>query len=211
MTDFLPLFPLKMVVFPGEKLNLHIFEPRYRQLIRECEQNGVTFGIPCYLDDQLSDFGTEIRLVKIEKRFENGEMDIRTEGVGIFKIHEFYRVAPQKLYSGADIRRVVDPTRGDFQMNAQILQMLAELFQLLNIKKEIPENSSSFQTYEIAHHVGFSLEQEYEFLCIPTEVDRQEYLQSHLERLIPTVMEMERLRKKAQMNGHFKNVIPPEV
>ena len=211
MTDFLPLFPLKLVVFPGEKLNLHIFEPKYRQLIRECEQNGVTFGIPCYLDNNLSDFGTEIKLVKVEKRFENGEMDIRTKGVGIFKIHEFYRVAPQKLYSGADIQRVIDPTKGDYQMNEQILKMVEELFDLLSIKETIPENNASFQTYQIAHHVGFSLEQEYEFLCIPTEVDRQEYLQSHLEKLIPTVKEMERLRKKALMNGHFKNVIPPNA
>ena len=211
MTDFLPLFPLKLVVFPGEKLNLHIFEPKYRQLISECEQNGVTFGIPCYLDNNLSDFGTEIKLVKVEKRFENGEMDIRTKGVGIFKIHEFYRVAPQKLYSGADIQRVIDPTKGDYQMNEQILKMVEELFDLLSIKKTIPENNASFQTYQIAHHVGFSLEQEYEFLCIPTEVDRQEYLQSHLEKLIPTVKEMERLRKKALMNGHFKNVIPPNA
>ncbi|MEO1628994.1 MAG: LON peptidase substrate-binding domain-containing protein, partial [Bacteroidota bacterium] len=46
-----PLFPLKLVVYPGEQLNLHIFEPRYKQLIRECEQNKVTFGIPAFIND----------------------------------------------------------------------------------------------------------------------------------------------------------------
>ena len=64
MTDFLPLFPLKLVAFPGEELNLHIFEPRYKQLIRECEQNGTTFGIPTFLDNKVLDFGTEIELIK---------------------------------------------------------------------------------------------------------------------------------------------------
>ena len=211
MIDFLPLFPLKLVVFPGEKLNLHIFEPKYKQLIRECEQNGVTFGIPCYIDDNLSDFGTEIKLISVEKRYQNGEMDIKTEGLGVFKIHEFYNVAPKKLYSGADIQRVEADKKGDFHMNMVILELLTDLFQLLNIKKEIPENTAEFLTFDIAHHVGFSIEQEYEFICIPNEIDRQEYIRNHLTRLIPTVKEMERLRKKAQMNGHFKNVIPPNV
>lgn len=211
MTDFLPLFPLKMVVFPGEKLNLHIFEPRYKQLIRECEQNAVTFGIPCYIDDKLTDFGTEIKLLEVNKRYDNGEMDVRTQGLGIFKIHEFYRVTPQKLYAGADIERVENQTEGDRSINTDILKNLAELFRILAIKKAVPENNDTFQTYDVAHHVGFSLEQEYEFLCLPSEYNRQEYMAKHLEQLIPVVKEMERLRKKAQMNGHFKNVIPPEV
>ncbi len=94
MTDFLPLFPLQLVVFPGEKLNLHIFEPRYKQLIREVEQNGTTFGIPSYIDGKVMDVGTEIRLISVEKRYEDGQMDIRTEGMGLFRIIELYRVAP---------------------------------------------------------------------------------------------------------------------
>ncbi len=209
MTDFLPLFPLKLIVYPGEHLNLHIFEPRYKQLIRECEENGVSFGIPSYIDDKLTDFGTEIQLLSIEKRHDNGELDIRTKGLGVFKIHEFYRTAPNKLYAGADIQRVTDESVGDSSANEELLHFLEQLYQLLNIKKDIPENDITFKTYDIAHHVGFSIEQEYEFLCIPSEPERQSYMLAHLKRLIPIVQEMERLRKKAQMNGHFKNLIPP--
>lgn len=209
MTDFLPLFPLKLVVYPGEQLNLHIFEPRYKQLVRECEENGVSFGIPSYINNELTDFGTEIQLLAVEKRYENGEIDIRTEGLGVFKIHEFYRTAPNKLYSGADIERVKDETVGDTAATEELLHFLGKLYQLLNIKKEVPENDPAFRTYSVAHHVGFSIEQEYEFLCIPGEIDRQRYMIAHLKKLIPIVQEMERLRKKAQMNGHFKNLIPP--
>jgi len=209
MKDFLPLFPLKMVVYPGEHLNLHIFEPRYRQLVRECEQNNITFGIPAFIDNKVMDFGTEMKLISVEKKYESGEMDIKTLGVGIFKIHEFYKVASNKLYSGADIERMNDDAKADHLTKQSILKEIGILFKLLKIKKEVPTDIQAFKTYDIAHHVGFSLEQEYEFLCLPSEQKRQEYMETHLQRLIPVVKEMERLRKKAEMNGHFKNVIPP--
>ena len=64
MIDFLPLFPLKLVAFPGEQLNLHIFEPRYKQLFRECEENQITFGIPAFIDNKIMDIGTELKLEK---------------------------------------------------------------------------------------------------------------------------------------------------
>ena len=63
----LPLFPLQLVVYPGEKLNLHIFEPRYKQLIQECQEQGTTFGIPAFIDSEIMSIGTEIELLKIEK------------------------------------------------------------------------------------------------------------------------------------------------
>lgn len=210
MTDFLPLFPLSLVVFPGEHLNLHIFEPRYRQLIRECEDNKITFGIPAYINDKLMDFGTEIRLKNIQNVHPDGKMDIETEGIGIFKIHTFYSEVPNKLYNGADIERMVMDTKGNSHTAHRILMATEELFDLLSIEKSLPEDASELSVYDLAHHVGFSLGQEYDFLCIPTELERQTYMLTHLEELIPVVKETERLRKKASMNGHFKRMISPE-
>lgn len=211
MPDFLPLFPLKIVVFPNEKLNLHIFEPRYKQLIRECENNNITFGIPAFIDNKIMDFGTEIELLSVEKKYESGEMDVKTRGLGIFKIHEFYSVAPNKLYSGADIQRIEDNSIGIPEKAEKLLEFLKELFRILNIDKSLPQSSESFRTYAIAHHVGFSVEQEYEFLKIPEESTRQDFMFDHLQKMIPVVKEMERLRQRVQMNGHYKNVIPPEI
>lgn len=211
MTDFLPLFPLKLVVYPGENLNLHIFEPRYKQLIRECEENNVTFGIPGFINSEVMTFGTEMELISVEKRYDNGEIDIKTRGLDIFKIKEFYRVTPNKLYSGADIERLTNNNDKDIELNELILQNLSELYSVLNIKKPIPKDGNAFSTYEIAHHVGFSLEQEYEFLTLASEVQRQDFILNHMTELIPVVREMERLRKRAQLNGHFKNLIPPDL
>lgn len=210
MKDFLPLFPLKLVVFPDEKLNLHVFEPRYKQLVRECEQNGTTFGVPSYIDNKISGYGTELELVSIEKRYDNGELDIKTKGIGVFKIDTFYRTTPNKLYSGADIERIVDQDQGDLALYELIREKVEELFTVLNLENNLEIEHNDYKTYHIAHHVGFNLEQEYKFLCLFSEKERQNYMLEHLQKLLPVVREMERLKKRAQLNGHFKNVISPK-
>jgi len=210
MIDFLPLFPLKMVVFPGEQVNLHIFEPRYRQLIRECDENKITFGIPTYLNKKVQPIGTEMKLQKIVKKHPDGAMDITTLALSTFRIDKFYQEAPNKLYAGADIERIKDVDDGDTTITEKILDRIGDLFKLLKIKKTVPTDPVAFYTFNVAHNVGFSIEQEYEFLQIISEKERQDFLLAHLIKMIPVVQEMERLRQKVQMNGHFKNVIPPK-
>ncbi len=210
MARLLPLFPLQLVVFPGEDLNLHIFEPRYRQLIGECRDKGVHFGIPAFIKQEVQNIGTEIELVSIEKIYPSGEMDVRTRGLGLFQIEEFYEKMPKKLYAGAKIEKLENTDDGDFLQNEKILELVTKLFQLLNINKEIPTNIQEFRIYDIAHHIGLSVEQEFQLLSILNEKGRQDFVQKHLEKLIPVVEEMERLRQKIQMNGHFKNLIPPK-
>ena len=86
MTNFIPIFPLSIAVFPYEKLNLHIFEPRYKQLIIDSSQSKKPFGIPLVLNGKISEIGTLVEVVEISKRYENGEMDIKTKGLSIFNI-----------------------------------------------------------------------------------------------------------------------------
>jgi len=211
MTKFLPLFPLQLVVFPGEPLNLHIFEPRYRQLMQECEEEDITFGIPAFINGNVVEVGTELRLVSVEKRYADGELDVKTEGVGLFRIRNFYKVAPGKLYAGADVETLEGDDQSDLITVEKILDHLRQLFALLRVDKELPESLSDFNTYEWAHHVGFSLEEEYKFLCMLDETERQEVMLEHLERVLPTVREIENLRQRVMMNGHFKNIVPPKL
>src|SRR5687768_1546884 len=103
MALLLPLFPLNIVVFPGEKLNLHIFESRYRQLVSDCFKENKVFGIPPFLKNGISPAGTFIQIREIEKTHTAGEMDIRTIGTGLFRIDEFYKNYPDKEYAGGKI------------------------------------------------------------------------------------------------------------
>ena len=101
MTNFIPIFPLGVVAYPGEQLNLHIFEPRYKQLIRECMDLQKPFGIPVVIDDQMMEFGTLMEITMIKQVYDDGKMDIITRGVQVFRLLEVVKEIPDKLFSGA--------------------------------------------------------------------------------------------------------------
>ena len=128
---YLPFFPLKLVVFPGEELNLHIFEPRYKELLADVEQNGNTFGICVYLNT-LSGFGTEVRLEKVIKRYEDGRLDISTRGLRPFKILSFENPIPGKLYAGGNVEFLADDPKITTVQHYEYVFYLKEMLYLLN-------------------------------------------------------------------------------
>ncbi len=205
----IPLFPLNLVVFPGEKLNLHIFEPRYRQLVRDCLEENTSFGIPPFLDNQLSELGTEMRLVSVEKSYANGEMDIRSQAVGVFRLRQFQRQAPSKLYATGQIEAVVQDDVADPLLRQIITAQVRQLYEALGLKKLLLELAPDYHIFDIAHHVGFSTEQEYQLLATTSEQERQHLVREHLDRTLPVVLETERLKERVRLNGHFKELIPP--
>ncbi len=150
-------------------------------------------------------------MIEVSKRLPNGRMYIKTEGIGLFKIEKFYHTAPDKLYAGADIEEVSYTTQPDVMMNMKILEYLNELYGIMDIDKELPDDPANFSSYSLAHHVGFSIHQELEFLQTTEETDRQLMMVDHLERMIPIVREAEEMRIKVSMNGHFKDIIPPDL
>ena len=89
-------------------------------------------------------------------------------------------------------------------------RFLEELFELLKMNKKTPKSPSMFRIFDIAHYIGLSIDQEYALLTLPSELERQQFVIQHLEKLIPMVTNMEDSKKRAQMNGHFKNVKPPK-
>ncbi|MBL7933073.1 MAG: LON peptidase substrate-binding domain-containing protein [Bacteroidia bacterium] len=94
----LPMFPLNMVLFPGETTKLYIFEERYKQLVDDCLDNGASFGIPYIEKGVLKKYGCEVKINRILKTYENGGMDVLVEGTGLFELLEFTEVLRPKLY-----------------------------------------------------------------------------------------------------------------
>ncbi|TDB69131.1 LON peptidase substrate-binding domain-containing protein [Arundinibacter roseus] len=206
MSAFLPLFPLNLVVFPGEKLNLHIFEDRYRQLISECLETGKSFGIPIYLDNKLTELGTEVKVVALHKRYDDGRMDISSQGIRVFKIDSFVNPVSDKLYAGGEVSFLTEDT--DVQLpSPRLLELLQTLHTLLDTPVEYDKTKAPF-SFQVAHKVGLSLSDEYRLLALPKESLRQMYLVEHLQKIIPVVSEVERTKARIRMNGHFKNLDP---
>ncbi len=206
MTNFVPIFPLSVVIFPDEQLHLHIFEPQYKQLIQECFAEKKVFGIPTVLNENVSEYGTSVEIVRIEKIYDNQEMDIVARGLRVFRVLELVRNIPDKLYSGAIVNYPEDYADGRGEMMQLLVRNIRELHQLLNVNKKFSKEDLHLRAYDIAHHVGLSLDQEYEFLQLPREIQRQEYLKRHLGKIIPLLAEMESLKEKIKLNGHFKNL-----
>lgn len=206
MTNFIPIFPLNIVVYPGENLNLHIFEPRYRQLINECYANKRLFGIPTVIDSKIRDFGSLVEVAELSKVYDNGEMDIKTRGIRIFRILELIREVPDKLYSGAIVNYPETYEQGNPELMRRVMNSIRELHSLLKVNKDFKKEDSELKVFEVAHHIGLSIEEEYELLGLLDERQRQEYLKRHLAKVIPMVAGMEQLKEKIKLNGHFKNL-----
>ena len=207
MTNFIPIFPLGIVVYPGESVNLHIFEPRYRQLINECYAEGKPFGIPTVINNKLNEMGTLVRITEMVNTYETGEMDIKTQGVLVFRVLEMIRSIPDKLYSGAIVNypeNIEGP--GNQELMQRIVKAIRELHKMLSIEKDFHKPDEELTSYDIAHHAGLSLEEEYELLGLFREEQRQEYLKRHLSKVLPVIAEMEVLKERVKLNGHFKNL-----
>lgn len=202
---YLPFFPLKLVAFPGEELNLHIFEPRYRELLTDVEETGSNFGI-CVFTDQLSGFGTEVMLEKVNKRYEDGRMDIQTRGLRVFKIMNFDNPVIGKLYSGGDVSFLPnDPVITEVKHH-EFIFFLKEMLYLLNFEVEF--DPLSINSYTFAHKVGLRLEEELELLLLESEGDRVDFLIRHFKRMIPVIKAVESAKEKIKLNGHFKHLDP---
>ena len=206
MTNFIPIFPLGIVVYPGESLNLHIFEPRYKQLISECHSQNKQFGIPTMIEDRLQDYGSLVTILEISKVHDNGEMDIKTQGSRVFRILEVIKDVPDKLYSGAIVNYPETNEEGNIELMKKVMNSIRELHKLLKVDKDFKKRDEEVKAFDVAHHVGLSLEEEYEMLYLLQERQRQEYLKRHLTKVIPLVAEMEQLKEKIKLNGHFRNL-----
>lgn len=207
---FIPIFPLRLVVFPDENINLHIFEPRYKQLIKECMSELKNFGIPVYQDKKIQDYGTEMEVLSIKKEYANGNLDVKCRGRRIFRVNKVQFQVTDKLYAAADVSFLENNWQRNPLLNMDILSKLKELYTILKIKKSLPSSPDDLWTYEFAHHVGFTREQEYDFLKLLNEKERQQMMADHLERMIPLVREAEVLKERVKLNGHFKNILPPD-
>jgi len=201
-----PLFPLNLVAFPGEKLNLHIFEPRYKQLIDDCLKQDRKFGIPSYVKNRI-EFGTEVMITEIVKVYDDGRMDIKTKGEKVFKVLNYENPIGGKLYAAGELEYIEIGTDTNEDYQQKIIDLINELYKLMKLKIRL-DRETEIVSYNFAHKIGLSLDQEYQLLQIREESLRQVFIIDHLQKSIPTIKEMEKTKEIIKMNGHFKNFDP---
>lgn len=135
----LPQFPLRVVIFPKEILPLHIFEDRYRQLIADCEDRRVPFGITPVIDGKLQDIGTKVRLHRIRRRYSDGRYDVEIEGLNTYRVKRFITTLADKLYSAAEVLDLTHDEEEDPHLSKAILELIGELYEMMIVS----QNSTS--------------------------------------------------------------------
>lgn len=202
----LPLFPLQSIFFPGETVPLHIFEPRYKQLILDCRDEAITFGIPVYMNNTMQ-FGVEVQLVEVVTTYDNDEMDVVCVARQVFKLQSFEQQLPNKLYAGGIVELLEYDYDADEGFKLDVYRKIKELYGIMELPFSNP-SLSTFNSFTLAHKMGLSFQQEYELLQIPKENDRLLFMDKHLTNTIAVLGEVERTRKTIELNGHFKNFDP---
>lgn len=181
-TQFLPLFPLGIVAFPGELVLLHIFEPRYRQLISECAERGITFGIVTTVSGGVSSIGTEMKLDRILRTEQSGNMNVAVRGLRAFQIRRVQRVVEGKLYSGGLVSFITNDSSIDQEVQSALVQLYNHMQYLSGSNQKIVAPYPDDLSFVVAHDVGMSQAQELQLLTMPAESERQAYLLQHLLR-----------------------------
>lgn len=205
MEKTLPFFPLKLVAFPGENLNLHIFEPRYRQLIGDCLLHGTTFGICVYLD-KLMMYGTEVSVLEVSNVYEDGRMDLKTKGMRAFKILDFRNPLEDRLYAGGEVVFLENNPSFDRLIFLEYKELLKQMLILLGVMDDL--DLVELDSFTYSHKIGLKLTDEFQLLSMPSEEDRLRFLISHLKTVLPIMEQLEFARSKIKMNGHFKSMDP---
>jgi Lon protease-like protein len=206
----IPLFPLNVVLLPGADLPLHIFEPRYRQMVRQCVDDKTEFGLLLSLPKGIVRVGCTAEIIEVVKAYDDGRLDILTVGRAPFRIVELFNpkaFAEEELLEGQvdyldDRERPVSPC---------VRRDLVELFEVCHtivygdyprgIQTEVPENLS----YIVAGTLPMDLMWKQQVLELRSEADRQERLVTYLREWAPHLQKEEAMRQRAGGNGHGLN------
>jgi len=204
-------FPLNLVCFPGEKQNLHIFEPRYRDLIKDCRENNISFIIVPVIKGKPHYLGTEMKLLKVEKEYPDGKYDVTVKAINLLKVHDLRKNFREKAYPSIKGIKLSWDIKTDFELQKEVHALVQELYQILSIENAPIPSVEKMACFRIVHKLGLTLEQELTLLELPTEIQRLQYLIIHLKQFIPTVRQAENLKIIAALNGHYKNINPEKL
>ncbi|MEX1239606.1 MAG: LON peptidase substrate-binding domain-containing protein [Cyclobacteriaceae bacterium] len=189
----IPMFPLTLLPLPGELVPLHIFEPRYKQLLTDAETTDISFGI--FLNHECNEkkLGALMKLESVIKRHPGGESDIVLRCIDIFSMNKLYRTYKTKLYPGGDIR--------NWEINAQAMPSveLYELFLVFQEKRRINRHFTAFTLYQVATELNLDLFDRYKLITL-SESNREGFLLSQLKFQLHVICQEEKSKDVYHLN-----------
>jgi hypothetical protein len=177
----LPFFPLGVFLFPGEDLPLRIFEPRYLQLIDEARQEGFTFAIPFYKDNEIMEYGCEVKLQQVVAESEQGRKVITVESVALLRINSYTSQMSGKLYAGGNVE-ILPPSPP--VSGSELMHMVINYTEHFDKEFLEPFNSNELRYYDIIRSLNLSSEEKYRFVMLSCDESRENFMVRQIEYLM---------------------------
>ena len=203
MSALLPLFPLDVVLLPGAALPLHVFEPRYKEMITECLAAEKPFGVVRVKEEGVAEIGCTAKIVAVTKKYDDGRMDIVTEGRERFEVMQ---VNQERSYLQAEVLYLQDePANASTDQVSRAVEMHGEIMRLAGAE---PERLSAIDASGLSFHLAGSLPLDLDFkqklLALRGETQRIAALTQYLEAVLPKLRRSAHAREKAGGNGHAR-------
>ncbi|HEU5414304.1 MAG TPA: LON peptidase substrate-binding domain-containing protein [Candidatus Angelobacter sp.] len=199
--SLLPIFPLEVVLFPGAPLPLHIFEPRYKEMIAECLENKKPFGMVRAKENAVAEVGCSAVILNVMKRYEDGRMDISSEGRKRFAIVELNH---DRSFLQAEVTWFDDdePAPLPGKQSETAIELHEQFFAVLGQDAEI-DKTKNYLSFQLANQLPVDLDFKQAILEMKSENERIETLIEYYRATIPKVEKTLRARERASGNGHI--------
>ena len=200
MGALLPLFPLDSVLFPQTPIPLHIFEPRYKEMIGECLQQQRPFGIVRAKDDGIAEIGCTAEILDVSKRYDDGRMDIVCQGRRRFEVMQ---VNEDRSFLQAEVSYFDDES--DCAPPDQVqeaLSLYGDLVRVFGADAEPPEAATPQLSFHLAAPMPLDLDFKQTLLGMRSERERIAAIVKYYQLLLPRMRRAVKARQKAGGNGH---------
>ena len=206
MNKIIPIFPLKLVVFPNSKYPLHIFEQRYKIMVNKCLLSESGFGVVSSIGKNISDVGVMVRIADVLRKYENGELDIIVQGISRFLINDT-KMHPDGYFISEVEQYDDNKTEINFSLVEELKTEFKEIIDLANYKLEDnfwnQLSKSDLKSFKIAEKSGLNYEQQQELLILRDENARLNYLINYFVSIRNRLGSMEAIRKIIINDGYI--------
>jgi Lon protease-like protein len=198
--DLLPIFPLELVLFPETPLPLHIFEPRYKEMIGECLERKEPFGVVRAVEKGLAEVGCTAEIVEVTKKYDDGRLDILTEGRRRFEIQQ---IDQDRAFLRAAVHFFDDaPGAAAPRDLARAAELQKELMALAGAPENVIETDHPQLSFQLAAAVPLDLDFKQTLLGMRSEPERLQSVIEYYETLLPRMRRAVKARKTSGGNGH---------
>ena len=203
----IPIFPLQLIAFPQERVPLHIFEPRYVRLTHHCRDTGEPFGLVPVFEGKISPYGTAMYLDRITETYQDGRMDILTQGGYVFKVEDLHPEESGEACHEASIIPIEDNPAAGSAKQEEVLNYYRLFHKVLGTEQaaeaKLPEDAALL-SFALGHTSGLDFQQQIKLLSLPSEEARLDMLLTHFQDVLPVAEGITLTKSKLIQNGHYR-------